>query len=304
MASASTWPEDRAGAVTLPDGATTSWVTSQDGTRIRTLAFGPAHAPKVVLAHGFALAARAWAYQVRDLRHTHRVIAYDARGHGESDRPLPSHYTVEALGHDLQAVLAGCLPENERAVVVGHSMGGIGVMAWAKLYPAEVERRVGAAVLISASAQLRMGAALQQVLRWIIGSRVRFPLRAVFGARAAQEHMDALTQMLAATPAPVINELSRALARLELLNALPRLTVPTWVVAGGKDRASPSDQAHRIARHVPTLKEHILLPHCGHMAPWEERTCISDLIASAVSSASLLSHASSRLHQFSETPAP
>ncbi len=77
----------------------------------------------VVLLHGLTATRR---YVVMGSKHLvrsgHRVVAYDARGHGRSS-PAPSRsaYTYEDLGHDLEAVLDTC--GIERAVLAGASMG-------------------------------------------------------------------------------------------------------------------------------------------------------------------------------------
>jgi pimeloyl-ACP methyl ester carboxylesterase len=274
------------GPLTLPFGGFAAWVESADGTRIHTLTFGPAHAPTVVLAHGFALHSRAWAYQVRDLCHDYRVVVYDARGHGRSDLPAtsqsPSQYALDALGHDLQAVLESRVLQGTRAVIAGHSMGGIALMSWARLYPAEVTRLAAAAVLINTTAHARLGATMRGVLRWLVHSRLRFPLRAVFGESVQREHMDALIEMLAMAPPPLLTELARSLGQVDLDDALPKLVLPTWIIAGGKDRAIPPIQAERMARALPDLQGRIVLPRCGHMAPWEERSLVSRVIAEAV----------------------
>ena len=265
----------------LPGGGRAGWVESADGTRIHTSTFGPAGAPIVVLAHGFALQARAWACQVRDLCDNHRVVVYDARGHGRSDQPARSQYTLAALAHDLQAVLEACVPAGQRAVLVGHSMGGNTILAWAGLHPAEVERRAAAAVLVNTTSHVRMGATMQRALRWLVQSRWRFPQRALFGARAERAHLDALMEMLATTPEPVLTDLARSLAQLELTQSLPCLTIPTWVLAGDKDRVTPPAQARRIARALTHLQTHVVSPRCGHMGPWERRPEVSRLIAEA-----------------------
>ncbi|MGL4745189.1 MAG: alpha/beta hydrolase, partial [Dermatophilaceae bacterium] len=107
--------------------------------------------PTVVLVHGFALAVQSWVLQRRALRHNgFRVVTYDQRGHGRSGQPdLPS-CTVDQLARDLDAVLRATCPVGP-VVLVGHSMGGMTVMAWAGGHPDVVRERVVAVALVSTS---------------------------------------------------------------------------------------------------------------------------------------------------------
>ncbi|WP_302175122.1 alpha/beta fold hydrolase [uncultured Hydrogenophaga sp.] len=76
----------------------------------------------VVLIHGWPLSSRAWQPQVAALREGgFRVIAYDRRGFGRSDRPA-SGYGYDTLTDDLEQVMAQCVLQD--ATLVGFSMGG------------------------------------------------------------------------------------------------------------------------------------------------------------------------------------
>ena len=91
--------------------------------------------PPVVLLHGLSATRRSVVHGSRHLpRAGYRVIAYDARGHGESD-PGPRYEYADLVG-DLEAVLAHAEPE--RAVLVGNSMGAATAMAFALEHPERV----------------------------------------------------------------------------------------------------------------------------------------------------------------------
>lgn len=112
---------------------------SADGTLLHVEVHGPETAPAVVLAHGWTCSTAFWAAQIRDLAADHRVIAYDQRGHG---RTLPSQAcSTDALADDLEAVLAATLAPGEKAVIAGHSMGGMTVLAAAARGPSRNTRR-------------------------------------------------------------------------------------------------------------------------------------------------------------------
>lgn len=71
---------------------------SADGARLHVEVHGDEDAPAVVLAHGWTCSTAFWAAQIRALAATHRVIAYDQRGHGRS--PAGRAHSTTALADD------------------------------------------------------------------------------------------------------------------------------------------------------------------------------------------------------------
>lgn len=90
----------------------------------------------VVFVHSFAGSTSHWTAQLTHLRQTRRAVAFDVRGHGESDSPTRDDYTVESLAGDIGAVADGL--ELKRFVLVGHSMGGAVSLAYAGGHPDRV----------------------------------------------------------------------------------------------------------------------------------------------------------------------
>src|SRR6266516_3323467 len=82
---------------------------------------GPADAPVVLLGASLGATRAMWAPQVGALTDRFRVIAFDHRGHGESDVP-PGPYTMDDLGGDVIELLDSL--EVEQASYVGISLGG------------------------------------------------------------------------------------------------------------------------------------------------------------------------------------
>ncbi len=118
----------------LPPSQTVT-VRAADGTRLHAEVFGPPDGYPIVLTHGITCAIRAWAYQIADLSTDYRVIAFDHRGHGRSGVPRAKGYSLKHLASDLDSVLEATLAPHERAVVAGHSMGGITIAAWSAALP-------------------------------------------------------------------------------------------------------------------------------------------------------------------------
>src|SRR5215470_15713706 len=137
-----------AAAEALPKGRVVP-VRSRDGIRLHAEVFGPEDGYPIVLAHGITCAIRVWHEQINDLSRDYRVIAYDHRGHGRSGLGKRSAYSLGHLAGDLDAVLAATLKPGERAVIAGHSMGGIAISAWSDRYRHRVAHRADAVALIN-----------------------------------------------------------------------------------------------------------------------------------------------------------
>ncbi len=122
-------------------------VRSFDGTALHAEVTGPSDAPSLVLVHGYALNLHGWHYQRRDLADEFRVVAYDLRGHGSSERAAGGDYSIGALGRDLAAVLDALVPRSAKVLVIGHSLGGMSILSYAKEFPELVGRRLAGAIL-------------------------------------------------------------------------------------------------------------------------------------------------------------
>jgi pimeloyl-ACP methyl ester carboxylesterase len=92
--------------------------------------------PPVVLVHSLAGNSSHWSAQLEHLRRTRRSVALDLRGHGQSEPPRNSDYSIAGMAGDIAAV-ADTLGL-QRFVLVGHSMGGGVALAFAGKYPPRV----------------------------------------------------------------------------------------------------------------------------------------------------------------------
>jgi len=105
----------------------------------------------LVFVHGYALNLDCWHFQRSGYRGLVRAVYYDQRSHGRSGRSSLGHATIEQLGHDLKQVLDEVVPDGP-VVLVGHSMGGMTIVALAELHPELFGDRVVGVGLISTTA--------------------------------------------------------------------------------------------------------------------------------------------------------
>lgn len=104
-------------------------------TRLSYLELGDG--PPLVLLHGFPQSTYCWRHLMPELARTHRVIAFDLKGYGESDKP-PSGYDLGTLTQEMRAALRTLGYEEARWV--GHDWGGALLWAIVLRFPEIVER--------------------------------------------------------------------------------------------------------------------------------------------------------------------
>jgi pimeloyl-ACP methyl ester carboxylesterase len=278
-------------------------VRSADGTVLHAEVFGSDRDDAVtfVLAHGWTEALRYWTYVIRDLASkNHKVVAYDLRGHGNSEPALADDYSIVRFGEDLEAILRASVNHGNRTIVVGHSLGAMSIVAWAEQN--EVEGRVAGAALLNTGVGKLLAEHLlipvpliAQIVnraipaRFSIGSRAPLPRFSTplsyaaaryvaFGPAATPAQIAFFERMLISCPPDVRAKVGIALSELELYDALARLTVPTLVLAGGDDRLTPPSHAQRIAEMLPNLDRLIVMRETGHMAPLERGDEVSQAL--------------------------
>ncbi|MFH8403578.1 alpha/beta fold hydrolase [Streptomyces sp. NPDC018019] len=264
--------------------------TSADGSRLHVEIHGPDRPdlPTVVLSHGWTCSTAFWAPVVRDLADDHKVVLYDQRGHGRTPAVGPRGYTTTALADDLVAVLGAALEQGERAVLAGHSMGGMTIMASAER--PEFRERAAAVLLCSTGSAnltaesmvipMRSPGGRRIAHQVVLGSRAplgpvtalakRILKYATMGPTATPEQVEACARIVHACPAGVRSRWGKVLAGLDLTGGAARLPVPAAVLAGTADRLTPIVQSRRLASVLPDFLGLTELPGAGHMTPIEE----------------------------------
>ncbi len=274
-------------------------VVSADGTALHAEVFGSTKQPTLVLVHGWTEGLRYWALVIRELAEEFRIVAYDLRGHGSSEPAAGNDYSLARFGEDLAAVLSAAVPAGERALVAGHSLGGMSIVAWAERH--DVARLRAAALLFTglgdlAAEQLlvsvsRLAHAMRDPIarRFFFGTRVSLPrfsspvtyaaLRYVAFGPSATPALVAFWERMLVTCAPDVRAaVGLALVEMDLYPAIARLTVPTLVMDGADDRLTPPSHARRIASELPNFHRLIELPETGHMGPLERPAEVADAL--------------------------
>jgi 3-oxoadipate enol-lactonase len=239
---------------------------------------GPEGAPVVVLSNSLGASMEMWAPQVPALSVPFRVLRYDQRGHGGSPTP-PGPYDIPDLGGDVLDLLDQ--HGVERAHFCGLSLGGM-TGIW---LAANAPERIGRLVLLCTSAYFGLPGVYAEratavraegtesvaeagVERWFTeGFRAREP-----------GTVERFRAMIAAQDDEGYAECCGALDRLDLRDALPRITAQALVIAGAQDPATPPEpHARLLAERIPGARLEVLDP-AAHLANVERADAVTALI--------------------------
>ncbi|NED75154.1 alpha/beta fold hydrolase [Streptomyces sp. SID9944] len=283
------------------------------GPRRRRLFGRKAPAPvTVVFSHGYCLSQDSWHFQRAALRGVVRTVHWDQRSHGRSGRGVDQlkgdvPLTIDQLGRDLKAVLDAAVPEGP-IVLVGHSMGGMTVMALAAQYPELIRERVVATAFVGTSSgrlgEVNFGLpvagvnAVRRVLPGVLkalgqraelvekGRRATADLfagiikRYSFAGRDVDPAVARFAErMIESTPIDVVAEFYPAFTDHDKTEALALFAgMPVLVLAGLQDLVTPSEHSEAIAGLLPEA-ELVLVPDAGHLVMLEHPEVVTDRLA-------------------------
>lgn len=228
----------------------------------------------LVFCHGYALNLDCWHFQREHYRGRVRTVFYDQRSHGRSGRSPLGNATIEQLGEDLLTVLDAVAPEGP-VVLVGHSMGGMTIVALAEEHPELFGDRVVGTALISTTAGgldpsrilfpmvpswAGAGVVHRGVSALARGHRAVDGLRRLgrdvalvatdelaFGDAVPASYVDFVDRMLSQTPFEVVAEFFPGFGSLDKFHAVEVLSkVPTAVICGTADRLTSVGHSRKL----------------------------------------------------------
>jgi 3-oxoadipate enol-lactonase len=245
-------------------------VRTRDGRALHAEVTGDG--PTVLLIQGLGYATWAWSPHVPPLAERYRVIAFDNRGAGRSDKP-DEPYSIELLAEDAHAIVEqlGTIP----AHVAGMSMGGYIALTLARLHP----EAVASLALISTTCGGPRATPVPDstLAAWTAASALdppsfaRATMPISFAPGWTDEHPEAFENLLAArlaypTPAYAWRRQFDACEEFLARGLDPSsVTHPTLVVHGTADRVVPYDNAELLAKGISDA-ELLRIEGAGHLA--------------------------------------
>jgi len=268
----------------------------------------------LVFVHGYSLNLDCWHFQRAAFRGLVRTVFYDQRSHGRSGRGAVAEGTIDQLGRDLEGVLDAVVPDGP-VVLVGHSMGGMTIVALAEQHPelfAPDGKVVGVALIATTAggldpARLLLPLVPRRLSSGITDGTLRTLARGhravdgvrrlgrsiatvltdayAFGDAVPQSYVEFVDDMLSATPFQVVAEFfpgMRELDKFDHVGVLGR--IPTTIIGGTADRLTSIGHSRKLHSRIPgsTLVE---CEGAGHMVILERHgqvnACLDQLLAAA-----------------------
>jgi pimeloyl-ACP methyl ester carboxylesterase len=277
-------------------------VLAGDGTKLHVeiddldSAAVSADQPTVIFTHGFALNLDAWHFQRVALRGHYRLVFWDQRGHGRSSVGPQGSSTIDTIGGDLLRVIEAVAPSGP-LVLVGHSMGGMTIMALAGDRPELVHERVVAVAFVGTSAGglaqvpwtrnpllsrlvhgLAPGVVATLAKRPVLVSRTRqlgsdleqiLVRRYSFASPVPASLVRFAAEMIAATPIEVVADFLPAFDLHDERAALSALDdIEVLILGGADDAMTPAEHSDELAILLPHA-EHVVVQAAGHLVMLE-----------------------------------
>jgi 3-oxoadipate enol-lactonase len=222
----------------------------KNGDKIHYALAGAANAPVVVFSNSLGANFSMWDPQATELEKKYRVLRYDTRGHGQSS-VTPGPYSIEQLARDVLALLDAL--NIARASFCGLSMGGM-IGMWLGLNaPARVDKialcNTGAKIGSDKGWNSRIEAVRKEGLKAVASAVIERWFTPEFRARSPQVWESAL-RMLEAAPPQGYAACCEAIRDYDVREKISAILVPTLVIAGSKDSATPPADGRFIAEQI------------------------------------------------------
>jgi pimeloyl-ACP methyl ester carboxylesterase len=267
----------------------------------------------VVFVHGYCLNLDCWHFQRAAYRGLVRTVYYDQRSHGRSGRSGREHATIDQLGRDLKQVIDAVVPDGH-VVLVGHSMGGMTIVALAEQFPELFGERVIGVGLVSTTAG---GLDPSRILLPMLPTRLagRFTHGAIstlrrghrpvdlarragraiatvatdrfaFGDEVPSSYVEFVDDMLSETPFEVVADFFPSFSSLDKFDHVEVLgRIPTAIICGTADKLTSIGHSRKLHERIPRSR----LLECdgaGHMVIMERHDLVNaeldQLITAAV----------------------
>lgn len=286
-----------------PPAGIASRIMRPDGSEIHVETSGPAQRPTVILTHGWSMSREEWVYLRATWGDQFRVVVWDLPGLGKSKSPRNNDFSLEKYARDLHAVIeaSGTAP----VILMGHSIGGMTILTFCKLFPELLGTRVSKLVLVHTTyinplKTMRFSAlhtALQKpviepllhlqiwmsplvwAMNWMSyrnGSLHRSIARSGFGGTESWSQVDFVARFYPLDSPAVIARGTLGMLTYDASAVLQAIKIPVLVIGAEQDRITLVEASHHIAAET-TGRINVLNPakHFGlieYSAEFAEQT--------------------------------
>lgn len=233
---------------------------------------GPVEAPVVIFIHGFPLNKSMWDSQLEALKEEYRVIAYDVRGHGNSEAGFED-FSIDLFASDLISFMDNL--KIRKAILCGLSMGGYIALKAIENNP----ERFDALILsdtqcIADTPEVRENrlVAIENIRKNGLEDYAHESIKNLFAPvslLSKETEIDSVREMIVNTSKQSIYNSMHALAtRKETCSKLSDIKIPVLILVGSDDKITPTEMAESMQKKINDSQLNII-EHAGHLSNME-----------------------------------
>ena len=233
---------------------------------------GPVEAPVVIFIHGFPLNKSMWDLQLEALRVEYRVIAYDIRGHGDSDTGYED-FSIDLFANDLISFMDSL--NIRKAAICGLSMGGYIALNAIGNHPERFEALILCDTqYIADTPEVRENrlAAIQNIRKNGLEDYAHESIKNLFAPvslLSKETEIASVREMIVNTSERSIYNSLHALAiRKETSAILSDIKIPVLILVGEEDKITPPEMAESMHKKIKGSQLNII-EHAGHLCNME-----------------------------------
>jgi len=233
---------------------------------------GPDDAPVIIFIHGFPFNKSMWNMQVKALKRDYRVIAYDIRGHGDSD-PGIGDFFIDLFVNDLLRFMERL--NIDKSILCGISLGGYIALNAVLKYPDRFDGLIlNDTQCIADTPEIKENrqVTINQIKKNGVEKFADDSIKNLFAPESfltKENEITMVKEMILNTPKQSLCNTLHALAeRQETCSRLPEINIPVLIMVGKEDKITPIDAARHMHELIQdsTLK---IISHAGHVANME-----------------------------------
>ena len=233
---------------------------------------GPDDAPVIIFIHGFPFNKSTWSRQLDALKGDYRVIAYDVRGHGNSDAG-PVDFSINLFVNDLIEFMNAL--EIKRSVLCGLSMGGYIALKAVENFPDRFQAIVLCdtnCIADSAETREKRMKTIESIKKHGVEYYADESLKNLFAAESFTTRRDEIATIREIITDASLESLSQTLhamaGRQETCSKLPGITVPVLIMVGKEDKLTPPSASQSMHEKVKGSVLRII-DQAGHLSNME-----------------------------------
>ena len=242
--------------------------------------YGKESGEVLMFSHSLGTNLLMWDPQVRRFRDNYKIICLDTRGHGKSDVP-DGPYTLEQLAQDAVGLMdtVGI----KEVHWIGLSMGGMIGQAVALNYP----DRLKSLILCDTAAKVneedqpiwqeRIEAALKHGMEALLEPTLERWFTKPFREKNPPE-VQLIRKLFLSTPVKGFVGCAEAIRRLNYLDRLSEIKLPTLIIVGQEDMGTPVEVAKEMHKRIPN-SELVIIPSAAHLSNLEQPERFNQAIA-------------------------